>query len=212
MTYYSQIGQDKYYIEEIAKHRRGGVFLDIGANDGLFGSNTATLELDYGWTGLCIEANPKLIQPLTDNRPNSTIVHKAVWIGPGEVDIEVPLHFKKKDPANQLGRIASLEGNTKSFKKFFDKGIETFKVQSDTATNIINNTLGVPIVIDYMSLDIEGAEIEALQSINFDLIDIRFMTIEHGNRKGMKNVFDDYLKQFGYKVHRVNEWDIEFTK
>jgi hypothetical protein len=38
------------------------------------------------------------------------------------------------------------------------------------------------------------------------------MTIEHGNRKGMKNVFDDYLKQFGYKVHRVNEWDIEFTK
>ena len=212
MTYYSQIGQDKYYIEEIAKHRRGGVFLDIGANDGLFGSNTATLELDYGWTGLCIEANPKLIQPLTDNRPNSTIVHKAVWIGPGEVDIEVPLHFKKKDPANQLGRIASLEGNTKSFKKFFDKGIETFKVQSDTATNIINNTLGVPIVIDYMSLDIEGAEIEALQSINFNLIDIRFMTIEHGNRKGYKNLFADYLKQFGYNVHRINEWDIEFKK
>ena len=63
-----------------------------------------------------------------------------------------------------------------------------------------------------MSLDIEGAEIEALQSINFDLIDIRFMTIEHGNRKGMKNKFDDYLKQFGYKVHRINEWDIEFIK
>ena len=115
MTYYSQIGQDKYYIEEIAKHRRGGVFLDIGANDGLFGSNTATLELDYGWTGLCIEANPKLIQPLTNNRPNSTIVHKAGWTGKSNVKIEVPLHFKKKDPANQLGRIASLEGNAKSF-------------------------------------------------------------------------------------------------
>ena len=85
-------------------------------------------------------------------------------------------------------------------------------MQSDTATNIINNTLGVPIVIDYMSLDIEGAEIEALQSINFNLIDIRFMTIEHGNRKGYKNIFADYLKQFGYNVHRINEWDIEFTK
>ena len=212
MVYHSQIGQDKYYIEEIAKHKRGGVFLDIGANDGLFGSNTATLELDYGWTGLCIEANPKLIQPLTDNRPNSIIVHKAVWTGPGEVNIEVPLHFKKKDPANQLGRIASLEGNAKSFKKFFDKGIETFKVQSDTATNIISNTLGVPIVIDYMSLDIEGAELEALQSIDFSQIEIRFMTIEHGNRKGYKNLLADYLKQFGYKVHRINQWDIEFEK
>jgi hypothetical protein len=38
------------------------------------------------------------------------------------------------------------------------------------------------------------------------------MTIEHGNRKGYKNIFADYLKQFGYKVHRINEWDIEFTK
>mgnify|MGYP003627075049 CR=1 FL=1 len=212
MTYYSQIGQDKYYIEEISKGKRGGVFLDIGANDGLFGSNTATLELDYGWTGVCIEPNPKLIQPLTDNRPNSTIVHKAVWTGPGIVDIEVPLHFKKKDPADQLGRIAGLERNEKAFKKFFDKGIETFKVQSDTATTIINDTLGLPAVIDYMSLDTEGAEIEALQSIDFNKIDIRFMTIEHGNRKGYKNIFADYLKQFGYKVHRINEWDIEFTK
>ena len=35
MTYYSQIGQDQYYIENIAKKRRGGIFLDIGANDGV---------------------------------------------------------------------------------------------------------------------------------------------------------------------------------
>lgn len=212
MTYYSQIGQDEYYIEHISKHKRNGVFLDIGANDGLFGSNTATLELDYGWTGLCIEANPKLIEPLTKNRPNSIIVNKAVWTTSGTVDIEVPLHFKKKDPADQLGRIATLESNATSFKKFFDKGIETFNVNADTATNITNDTLGLPIVIDYMSLDIEGAELEALKSIDFNMIDIKFMTIEHGNRKGYKNILADYLKQFGYSVHRINKWDIEFEK
>jgi len=212
MTYYSQIGQDEYFIENISKRKRNGVFLDIGANDGLFGSNTAALELEYGWTGICVEANPKLIEPLTNNRPNSTIVHKAVWTGKGDVKIEVPLHFKKNDPANQLGRIAGIERNANSFKKFFDKGFETFTVQSDTATNIINETLGLPVVIDYMSLDTEGAELEALQSIDFSKIDIKFMTIEHGNRKGMKNVFAEYLSQFGYKVHRINEWDIEFKK
>lgn len=212
MTYYSQIGQDQYYIENIAKKRRGGIFLDIGANDGKFGSNTATLEYEYGWTGICIEANPTLIADLTANRPNSTIVHNAVWTKPGKVVIEVPLEFKKKDPANQLGRITGLDRNSKAFKKFFDKGKETFTVKSDTVTNIIKKTLGLPITIDYMSLDIEGAEIEALKSIDFNLIDIKFMTIEHGNRKGYKNIFAEYLKQFGYKVHRVNEWDIEFEK
>lgn len=212
MTYYSQIEQDKYYIENISKGKRNGIFLDIGANDGLFGSNTATLELEYGWSGLCIEANPTLIQSLQTNRPSSTVVNKAVWISPGKVNIEVPDNFKKKDPANQLGRIAGLERNAKSFKKFFDKGFKTYTVESDTATNIISQTLGTPIVIDYMSLDTEGAEIEALQSIDFNLIDIKFMTVEHGNRKGYKNIFADYLKQFGYEVHRINEWDIEFIK
>lgn len=212
MKYYSQIGQDEYYINNISKGKRNGIFLDIGANDGKHGSNTATLELEYGWTGLCIEANPKLIESLTSNRPNSIIIHKAVWTKPGKVNIEVPLSFKGQEPPNQLGRIIGIERNQRAFKKFFDKGYETFTVKSDTVTNIVKETIGLPVVIDYMSLDTEGAELEALQSIDFNLIDIKFMTVEHGNRKGYKNIFTEYLAQFGYKVHRVNEWDIEFEK
>jgi FkbM family methyltransferase len=212
MTYYSQIGQDEYYINNISKGKRNGIFLDIGANDGKHGSNTATLEFKYDWTGICIEANPNLIQSLTENRPNSTIVHKAVWKEPGEVQIEIPLSFKGTEPPDQLGRIKGIERNEIAFKKFFDKGYETFTVQSDTVTSIIKKTLGLPITIDYMSLDTEGAELEALQSIDFDKINIKFMTIEHGNRKGYKNIFTDYLKQFGYRVHRINRWDIEFEK
>ena len=63
-----------------------------------------------------------------------------------------------------------------------------------------------------MSLDTEGAEIEALESIDFNLVDIKFMTIEHGNREGYESIFENYLKRFGYRVHRINRWDIEFTK
>jgi len=210
--YYSQIGQDEYYINNISKGKRNGVYLDIGANDGKHGSNTATLEYEYGWTGLCIEPNPKLIQSLTESRPNSIIVHKAVWTSPGKVNIEIPLSFKGSEPPDQLGRITGIERNETSFKKFFDKGYETFTVDSDTVTNIVKETMELPITIDYMSLDTEGAELEALQSIDFNLIDIKFMTIEHGNRKGYKNIFANYLKQFGYRVHRINQWDIEFEK
>jgi FkbM family methyltransferase len=216
MKYYSQIGQDEYYINNIANGRRGGFFLDIGANDGRFGSNTAALEYNYNWTGICIEANPNLIQSLKDNRPNSTIVHKAVWKETGSVQIEIPLHFKKDIPGNQLGRITNVpdldERNNLYFKKQFDKGTEIFTVQSDTVTNILNEIIKLPVIIDYMSLDTEGAEMEALESIDFNRIDIKFMTIEHGNRKGYKKMFEQYLKQFGYRVHRVNQWDIEFER
>lgn len=216
MKYYSQIGQDEYYINNISKGKRQGFFLDIGANDGRFGSNTATLEYEYDWRGICIEANPKLIQPLTENRPNSTVVHKAVWKEPGTVQIEIPLKFKKDIPGDQLGRITGIqdldERNHRYFKKQFDKGTEVFTVQSNTVTNILEELVKLPIVVDYMSLDTEGSEMEALESIDFNKIDIRFMTIEHGNRKGYKKMFEQYLKQFGYRVHRVNQWDIEFEK
>lgn len=212
MKYYSQIGQDEYYINNIVKGKRNGTYLDIGANDGKHGSNTATLEYEYNWSGICVEANPTLISSLIVNRPNSIVVHKAVWTSPGEVNIEVPHSFKGSEPPDQLGRITGIERNERAFKKFFDKGYETFTVKSDTATNIVKESLGLPVVIDYMSLDTEGAELEVLQSIDFNLIDIKFMTVEHGNRKGYKNIFADYLKQFGYKVHRINEWDIEFEK
>jgi hypothetical protein len=52
--YYSQIGQDKYFIENISNKKREGFFLDIGAHDGILESNTAALELDYGWSGICV--------------------------------------------------------------------------------------------------------------------------------------------------------------
>lgn len=210
--YYSQIGQDEYYINNVSKGKKNGVYLDIGANDGRHGSNTATLEYSYGWTGICIEANPTLIDTLKDNRPNSIVVHKAVWTFPGEVEIEVPNSFKGKEPPDQLGRITGIERNERTFKKFFDKGYKTFIVKSDTVTNIVKETLQLPITIDYMSLDTEGAELEALHSIDFNKIDIKFMTVEHGNRKGYKDIFANYLSQFGYKVHRINQWDIEFER
>jgi len=216
MTYYSQIGQDQYYIENIAKKKRNGTFLDIGANDGIFTSNTATLELEYGWTGLCIEANPYLIDQLKNNRPNSIVVNRAVWKEQTTVQFEIPLKFKKHIPGNVLSRITGIDEldsrNETYFKKQFAAETELVTVEANTVTNILDQTIKLPTVIDYMSLDTEGAEMEALESIDFDKIDIRFMTVEHGNRKGYKNMFEQYLKPFGYRIHRINEWDIEFER
>jgi len=216
MTYYSQIGQDQYFVENVVNGKRNGVFLDIGANDGIFTSNTATLEFEYGWTGICIEANPNLINELKSNRPNSVIVNKAVWNNNTEVQFEIPQVFKDEIPGNVLGRITGIEEldarNYKYFKRQFDAGTDLVTVEADTVTNILSQIMEFPTVIDYMSLDTEGAEMEALESIDFTQIDIRFMTVEHGNRDGSINNFQLYLQQYGYRVHRINEWDVEFER
>ena len=48
LQFYSQIEQDKYYIENIIKYKQNGVFLEIGGYDGVTGSNTYFLEKTFG--------------------------------------------------------------------------------------------------------------------------------------------------------------------
>jgi FkbM family methyltransferase len=210
--YYSQIGQDQYYIENISKAKRNGVFLDIGANNGIFESNTAALEFDYGWTGICIEANPELVPELTHNRPNSLIVNCAVWKENCELEFETTNSTHKGIEGHLLSRISNLERNQKYFTKHFEEDRQTFKIQGKTVTNIIAEKFKLPCVIDYASIDTEGAELEALQGIDFSLIDIKFLTIEHGNRQNYIESFNKYLTPYGYVIHRINQWDVEFKK
>ncbi|MFZ3584632.1 methyltransferase, partial [Loktanella sp. DJP18] len=53
-SYASQAGQDRA-VERILNGKRGGTFLDIGAYDGLTGSNSLYFERCLGWTGLLVE-------------------------------------------------------------------------------------------------------------------------------------------------------------
>lgn len=212
MNYYSQIGQDKYYVEEVIKFRKGGVFLDVGANNGLFESNTYALESQLNWTGVCVEANTDLVPQLKQNRPNAKIVEAAAWHTSGEVEFEITDSQKDNIPGHLLSRVTELQGNDSYFNGHFIENRKTVKVRAKTITEILSESIGVPCVVDYMSLDTEGAELAALQGIDFSCIDIRFMTVEHGNRPGRIQEFETYLKPYGYVLHRVNNWDVEFCK
>ena len=63
----SQLGQD-ILVDEYFGGKRGGVFVDIGAYDGVTFSNTLMLERERGWTGVCIEPLPDVFAELRQNR------------------------------------------------------------------------------------------------------------------------------------------------
>jgi FkbM family methyltransferase len=210
--YYSQIGQDQYFIENISKGKKNGLFLDIGANDGILDSNTAALELDYGWTGLCIEANPHLIGPLKTARPNSKVVNCAVWHSPGEIQLEVSGSNKDGVRGDLLSRVTNVVRKDDYFKEHFKEDSEIVTVKARTINDVVKEQYGFPCSFDYMSMDIEGAELQALKGIDFTQIEIKFMTIEHGGRAGYMEQIVKYLNDYGFKLHRVNQWDVELEK
>jgi FkbM family methyltransferase len=212
MKYYSQIGQDRYYIERIAKFKKAGRFLDIGAYDGIHTSNTYALEKDLGWSGVCIEANPTLVTKLKENRPQATIVECAIWNAKKEIEFEISDSNHQGTAGDLLSRISGLDRNSAYFKEHFRQSRRVIKVQAKTVTQVLSELSLLPCSFDYMSLDVEGAELEALQSIDFSQVDIKFMTVEHGNRPGYVKLFKDYLEQFGFKMHRINNFDVEFEK
>lgn len=212
IKYFSQIGQDQYYIENISKEKRNGIFLDIGAHDGIFESNTASLELYYDWSGICVEVNPDLISRLKSSRPKSKIVNCAVWSSEDILELEISDSNYKGIQGDLLSRITKLERNQDYFNYHFKENRKVIIVNARTITDIVKEHYGLPCIIDYMSLDVEGAEMEALKGLDFINIGIKFMTIEHGNRPGYADEIISYLLPYGYKVHRINRWDIEFIK
>ena len=97
MTYYSQHNQDQFLNEHIFNNKKEGVFLDIGAYDGIEGSNSYFFEKELGWKGICFEPIPKLYQRLKENRKCISI-NAAAW----KEDTENPVNKTKRLQTFQL--------------------------------------------------------------------------------------------------------------
>jgi len=202
MTYHSQIDQDRYFIEFVVRGRRGGRFLDVGSHDGVHYSNTLALERDYGWTGVCVEADPEVAELCRAARPGAQVINATVW------SLAVPLILSR--PANGrtvLTRVAGQAINQGYFDEDFVEKIDQW-VEARPLRQLIPGEQ----FFDYFSLDVEGAELPALSGIDWDRTTFGFVNIEHGHRPGQLERLVEFMRRQGYELHRVNFHDVEFTR
>ena len=211
--FYSQIGQDEYYIKNIINYKQNGYYVDGGAHDGIKLSNTYYLEKNLNWTGICIEANEDLHQKLCVNRPNSINVNQLIYSQSDlELHFEMALNKEIVEGNDMLSRISNDEINAINHDYFTEQFIQskTIKQKTKTLTDVLD-AANAPNTIDYCSIDIEGAELACLEGIRFDKYKFLFITIEHGYREDFKNKIINRLCQNNYKLHRINQFDMEFV-
>ena len=158
--YPSQAGQDKIINEFFFRTKNKGYFVDIGAYDGVMGSNSLYFEKFLKWDGIAIEPSMIQFEKLKKNR-NCKIVNKAISSTSKEVEFA--------DVVEGLTQMSGIKNeiyqkhNSKIISKDQASKTNIVKIFTTTFSEIISSD----IEIDYLSIDIEGSELDLLESIDF---------------------------------------------
>lgn len=179
IEYHSQPAtrQDEWLVSHIG-YGSPGYFVEVGANDGLRHSNTLTLERHFGWTGLLIEANPKLFAECQANRPHCQCVEAVV--GPDNA-FNQNFAFANGDGSGFSGLVRHMSREWLQNHELH--GSEIRPVATLSLKTLLSR-VAAPQVIDYLSLDVEGAEYAILESFmqpsasKLQFFHIRYMTVE----------------------------------
>lgn len=186
--FFSQKGQD-YRVLEILDGLQGGTFVDVGAFDGCTGSNTLYFERELGWTGLCIEPNPEAFKALEVCR-KATCLNIAISSRGGSVPF-----LQVSGASAQLSAISGAHKKDKVARVLATKDVVASEIQVPSARlDDVLAEFGVAR-INYLSVDVEGLELEVLETMDFESVQVGVISVE--NSRG-DNAIDLFLRDMGF--------------
>jgi FkbM family methyltransferase len=200
---YAQYQQDCFALWATG-FKSAGTFVEFGAADGVTHSTTYMLEKSYGWSGLLIEPRAWAFKEAARRRPNSTVVRAAV------------------DPSYQLNPAPIelvLAGQLSSIVTYSDRDRHAFRRSQGRkvkvpAVNLTSQILEcVPDgLIDFMSIDVEGPELDIIKGFDFSAVQVTALTIEVNDRVDEATEIAKilaargYYQPFGRDVSREDLW------
>ena len=84
---------------------KNGFYIECGANDGIFQSNTLKLEKQYNWKGLLIEASPSGYEKCLINRSKENII-----LNNALVSFDYPDEFEKNEFHSRFWKTEMIDG------------------------------------------------------------------------------------------------------
>jgi FkbM family methyltransferase len=184
---FSQYGEDKIVLEFFGG-KKDGFFVEVGACEPEFLSQTVLLER-IGWRGILIEPQSECCIRLREKRPGSLVFQVAC--GAPEQRGKAVLKLDARG-----SRLIGPDDVGKS---------EQEEVQVMTLDDILKQASSPQI--DFVSIDVEGLELDVLRGFDLTKSPPRLIIIED-NWKNRLKVYS-YLKKQGYKLVKrtgCNNW------
>lgn len=194
---YAQIRQDLLALFVLGSEP--GYFVEFGACDGIYLSNTFLLETYYGWTGLLVEPSVHFNKVLKDKR-TSLVDTLCVSDTTGNT-----VEFTEVAGLQGLSGISQYAFNDIHTQTRKDKGF-AYDVQTISLNDLLDKH-NAPDTIDYISIDTEGSEYSILNAYDFSR-KFNLITVEHNNTY-TKDLINDLLISKGYIniLPEESKWD-----
>jgi FkbM family methyltransferase len=194
----SQILQDLWVCFEL-NDKRNGFFVEFGATNGLLNSNTWLLETELGWNGILAEPNPFWHAALAANR-RAAIEHKCVSSTSGS-----NVAFITTDDSDpELSGISKFsEGD--HFSELRKQG-KVIEVETISLSDLLEK-YQAPELIDYLSIDTEGSELDTLSAHDFKKHRFSLISVEQNplTESGIQHLLEGqgYIRVFP----QFSQWD-----
>jgi FkbM family methyltransferase len=196
--YQSQMGQDLFLNRWLFRNGAPGFFVDVGAFDGELGSNTSFFEKRLGWSGIAFEPNPPAFAALRRTRTCQAI-QACAYNRDGEVsflalsekaasrrteELLRPANFSSLalDPHHGAVMLSGIREHidnmprVEQVRELWDLDQAVVTVPCYRIDTVLANS-GVRTV-DYLSIDVEGAELQVLEGIDFGKIQVNVIGVE----------------------------------
>ena len=176
---------------EFFKSDPPGFFVDVGAHDPVAYSQSYDLE-QRGWAGILVEPLPNMAKRLHGQRKAQ--VYEVACSSPNDEGKLLTFHVADLYSTLQTKSVAVGAVRTGQIK-----------VQGATLDSLLRKA-NAPTPIDYVSIDVEGHEIQVLEGLDLKHWRPRLLAIED---LAMNFVLHRYLKARGYTWFRragLNGW------
>ena len=187
-----------------------GYFVELGANNGFDQTNTLYFEKYRGWRGVLVE--PTLHNYLFCRKNRSS---ENKFFCNACTSFEYKEKFVEIIYSNLMSAPVGLESDIdnplkhasegKQFMQPFEENV-SFGAVAKTLNQILIEA-EAPNVIDLLSLDVEGAEIEVLKGIDHNKFKFKFICVENRDFEKLNQLMEQWDYVF---IEKLSHWDYLF--
>jgi FkbM family methyltransferase len=184
---YSMNNEDTAVINYF-KNKKNGFYVDVGCYHPIHRNNTYLL-YKQNWNGINIDTSKFSIDLFNFMRPKDLNYNCAIS-NKNEI---IKLFYQK-----ELSQLSTTEIN--QAKTVFQGDIKEKEIQAYTLNEILRRNKYKNTKIDFLDIDVEGADLKVLEGLSFEKYKPQLICVEIHDREVKKNKIYNYLVDKNYAL------------